>query len=301
MIETQRASSVALGSQFVGQEMARWSDLLNKRRKVLLVVEDTIKRHAFSELSAEGTGEISNARLHSADLATNTQEIGVLESLSEKNIKSIHEIEEALDRLSAGQFGRCQNCEDPIAVERLKLVPESRFCVDCEREFESAQKQMAKQPRTNEVGANRESIKALRVLSQISIADIMQENPVTVNANESLDRALELLSENKFRHLPVVDDDGNIQGLISDRDLLSVLLRVRPDRLSERLENSWSKRRVGQAMTKNPETVGPETTLYDAGTLFLDNQISCLPVTEGNHLVGIVTESDFVRLVSQNS
>jgi CBS domain-containing membrane protein len=48
-------------------------------------------------------------------------------------------------------------------------------------------------------------------------------------------------------------------------------------------------------MTTEPETVEPETSLSEAASLLLENKIGCLPVVEGMHLVGILTEADFVR------
>ena len=55
---------------------------------------------------------------------------------------------------------------------------------------------------------------------------------------------------------------------------------------------------MSQVMSKTPETISPDTKLNDAATILLENKISCLPVVEGNHLVGIITESDFVKFLS---
>ncbi|GIL18075.1 MAG: membrane protein [Oligoflexia bacterium] len=136
-------------------------------------------------------------------------------------------------------------------------------------------------------------------LGKTLVSDIMSENPITVRASEDLETAAVLMAENNFHHLPVVDDNGDIQGIISDRDLLSVVIRVRPWKVRERAEGGWSKNRVSHVMTKTPETVSPDVTVREAGTVLLENRIGCLPVVDGNHLVGIITEYDFVKLVSQ--
>lgn len=141
--------------------------------------------------------------------------------------------------------------------------------------------------------------KVLESIGEIWVSDIMQKNPITVNLNENLDTATGLLSDNNIRHLPVINKDGDIVGIISDRDLLNAILRIPPGKLLDRIENPWNTATVGTVMSKTPETVSPDTSLLEAGAILLENKISCLPVVEGDHLVGIITSSDFVKLVSQ--
>lgn len=136
-------------------------------------------------------------------------------------------------------------------------------------------------------------------IGQMWVSDVMQKNPITVNASESLDTATGLLSDHDFRHLPVVNRDGDIVGIVSDRDLLNTILRIPPAKILDSIENPWHTTKVSTVMSKTPETVTPDTSLLEAGSILLENKISCLPVVEGNHLVGIITSSDFVRLVSQ--
>lgn len=139
----------------------------------------------------------------------------------------------------------------------------------------------------------------LESIGQVWVSDVMQKNPITINQNENLDTATGLLSDNNFRHLPVINNDGDIQGIISDRDLLNAILRIPPGQLLDRIENPWNAAKVSSVMSKTPETVSPDTNLMEAGAILLENKISCLPVVEGDRLVGIITSSDFVRLVSQ--
>lgn len=116
-------------------EVIQWRDLLKKRKAAFLNAEKDLKNHAFDLLN-EQTGEISKIRLHTADLATNTQEIETLGSMSLRNIKSIQEIEAAMARLEKGAFGYCSKCQEPISIERLKVIPEARYCRDCEQDIE---------------------------------------------------------------------------------------------------------------------------------------------------------------------
>jgi CBS domain-containing membrane protein len=277
--------------ELLNQDVVEWRELLRHRKRILLETQDALKRHALTDLSISGTGEISKIRLHNADLATNTQETETLETLSEKNIKNIQQIEEALERLYGGTYGACLNCKEPIPRERLEVLPEAAYCVDCEQEIEDMQKWTGHERFPKGEALPKTLLKALENIGEIKVSDIMQSNPITVKAQETLDTAASLLSDNKIRHLPVIDSRGDVQGILSDRDLLSLMLRMGP----------WNSKRVSQVMTKIPETVTPETSLIDAGTILLENKISCLPVVEGHHLIGIITDSDFVKLVSQSS
>ncbi len=136
------------------------------------------------------------------------------------------------------------------------------------------------------------------LFEELLVSDVMKE-PLSVKGDDSLELIIELLDENSFRHLPVVDSAGNIQGIISDRDVRSVVLRIRPLTDAEQIRTFWTRKKANSFMTKDPETVSPDTLLKDAGAILLENKISCLPVVEGTRLVGIITEADFVKLISE--
>ena len=262
-----------------------WRTYLESRKRVVRATEDALRRHALKDLSLAETGEISKIRLHPADLATDAQEVAALGALSEKNIKILQDIDDAMDRLSRGDFGRCLSCGENIVEDRLKIVPEARYCASCEAEIS--------------IATSAQASRQLQTLGHLKVSDVMQEHPVTAREDESIDAVAQLLSEYNVRHLPIVDQDGNVQGIVSDRDLLKVVWKVSPGLALRRAENAWSHRRVSEIMSKTPETVDAETELVDAGLTLLENKFGALPVVEGGRLVGIITESDFVRLVCQ--
>lgn len=111
--------------------------LLEDKRIALLARENDIRKQALEQLSPEQTGEISGARLHPADLASDTQEIETLETLSERNIQSLRDIDDALERIDNGTYGNCLSCGEPIAIRRLQVMPETSLCQLCEGRFES--------------------------------------------------------------------------------------------------------------------------------------------------------------------
>ena len=284
------------------EEMVHWRNLLEKRRQLILQTEETIKRQDLGDLSFEAVGELNKIKTHPADLATDTQEIEVLESLSEKNVKGLQEVEEAIDRLNRGEYGQCLSCNEPIAKKRLEALPEARYCIECEQDFEDQQKQFGPEHFPASTFQHiKEMSHSLEVLSQVRVADIMQRKPITLRLGEGLNQASALMLEHNIRHLPVVDPKGDIQGILSDRDILNAVLKKRPWKLIDKVENPWQEIKVSAIMTKVPESVSPDTTLREAGNLLLENKISCLPVVNGNRLVGIITEADYVKLVCQGS
>ena len=114
---------------------------------------------------------------------------------------------------------------------------------------------------------------------------------VTVRQDADFQKALALMQEKKLRRLPVVDEDGQLVGIIVERDLLVAAMRY----LQSRVE-------VGDLMTRNVVTVGPDTDLNEVARTMLERKIGGLPVVEHGRLVGIITESDiFKRFVDLHS
>jgi CBS domain-containing protein len=119
----------------------------------------------------------------------------------------------------------------------------------------------------------------------------MSRPAVTVRQDADFQKALALMQEKKLRRLPVVDDDGQLVGIVVERDLLVAAMRY----LHSRVE-------VGDVMTRNVVAVGPDTDLNDVARMMLDRKIGGLPVVEHGRLVGIITESDiFKRFVELQS
>ena len=123
----------------------------------------------------------------------------------------------------------------------------------------------------------------------------MSSPVVTVSPDTSLTEAREILSEEHIRALPVVKN-RKLVGIITRRGLLRV-------DLSFLIDDSWHAKtnlddeKVSDVMTKNPLTVRPEAQVPKAARIMLENKITALPVLEKDHLVGILTNSDFLRFI----
>jgi acetoin utilization protein AcuB len=122
----------------------------------------------------------------------------------------------------------------------------------------------------------------------------IQRNPVTIGPDASFFEARSLIHEKGVRHLPVVDKNNVLIGIVTDRDIRKVgpseatLLSV------QEINYLLGKLKVSNFMTPKEKliTITPDTIIEEAVQLMHDNKIGCLPVLEGGKLYGIFTETD---------
>jgi acetoin utilization protein AcuB len=126
------------------------------------------------------------------------------------------------------------------------------------------------------------------------VQEIMTKKVVTVSPNDTLRQADQLLMQGRFRHLPVVENQ-RLVGIISDRDI-RVPIFLKPEANATQL---LEERRVEQIMKSPVITVSPGTAVEQAAGIMYEKKIGCLPVTENDHLLGIITESDIFRVFIQ--
>jgi CBS domain-containing protein len=126
------------------------------------------------------------------------------------------------------------------------------------------------------------------------VSDIMTAKPVTIHQDQTLRQALELMESHNFRHLPVLNSDNQLVGIISDRDCRMALNS--PYIMRERWQDEAlaDQLRVRTMMTPAPIVIEPEAEADEAARLMLNNRVSCLPVIRSETLVGILTTSDIL-------
>jgi CBS domain-containing membrane protein len=124
----------------------------------------------------------------------------------------------------------------------------------------------------------------------------MTENVIAVDIDGNLAEVRDLMDHHFIRHLPVVDADGSIVGLITERDLLRQSLEGFGDVPPSTRRHMLKQTSVETVMTRHLEVVTPTDDLIEVGRLMLDNKLGCMPVVEGDVLVGILTEADFIKL-----
>jgi len=130
----------------------------------------------------------------------------------------------------------------------------------------------------------------------LTVGEVMTRDLVTMRSGDTLAALRDRMYEHQIRHIPVVDDGGYLVGLVTHRDLLRNTLMERP-RSSAYVEDSiLEDLRVEEVMTRKLEVGSPNMPLRDAARVMLDKKYGCLPVVDGQRLVGILTESDFMRV-----
>jgi CBS domain-containing membrane protein len=134
-------------------------------------------------------------------------------------------------------------------------------------------------------------------MNALRVRDLMTAGVFAVNVNDHLVTVSDLMDERNIRHAPVVED-GKLVGLISNRDLLRNTVRGQSGLPPEIERAAQLTVTAGEIMTRDVETAEPDQDIRDAARVMLEGKYGCLPVVEGSRLVGILTESDFVRFLA---
>jgi acetoin utilization protein AcuB len=141
--------------------------------------------------------------------------------------------------------------------------------------------------------------------SLMLVSDIMTANPVTVGPNDTLRVAIAQMHANECHRLPVVNRDGALIGIVTDRDTRLALHS--PYTLHERWEDDalLDNIKVRVCMTPAPITVEPTMSIAEAIRLMITHRIGGLPVLRGETVVGIITSTDvmtaFVRYLQRDT
>lgn len=131
--------------------------------------------------------------------------------------------------------------------------------------------------------------------NSIKVIDVMSKDPLTVSPSDTVGKAEDLMYENHYRQLPVVENKQLI-GIVSDRDIRSFLAQSSLLEPEERARALRTK--VTNIMTSKPLTVSPDDDLREAVELLIEEKIGGIPVMdESQGLMGIVTYVDVLRFL----
>ncbi len=121
-------------------------DQLKQFRQVL--VEERTKfaneiksiAHDASKSPRDASGDLSSYTVHMADMSSDTYERELAMNIASTEQAVLYQIDEALKRMDEGTYGVCQSCSRPITLSRLKAVPYTSLCIDCQRDKEQKTK-----------------------------------------------------------------------------------------------------------------------------------------------------------------
>jgi CBS domain-containing protein len=130
-----------------------------------------------------------------------------------------------------------------------------------------------------------------------TVRDIMETEVTTLGRNDSLQLAKDIMTLGRVRHFPVMDE-GKVVGVVSQRDLYKASLGS-VMKYGEKAQRAFLEGiAVKEVMSDPPITIAPHASVQEAARLMMERKIGCLPVLEGAQLVGIITETDMLKLVA---
>jgi acetoin utilization protein AcuB len=119
----------------------------------------------------------------------------------------------------------------------------------------------------------------------IFAAELMSTQVVTLQDDAPLSSAAEIFSQRRFRHIPVLNSESQLAGILSDRDVL---------RNSSR--KGWESESVSSFMSKLVIVASKDTEIREIARVMFEERIGCMPITDDpGNLIGIVTRSDILR------
>jgi len=131
------------------------------------------------------------------------------------------------------------------------------------------------------------------------VSDLMSQDVATVGVADSCQEAVARMVRRKIRHLPVVEGDGRLVGVVTDRDLRHRLFepRVMKEIGTVSVDQILKTVPVRDIMSAPVVTVGPQDELETAARVMLEDKVGSLPVVENGRVVGIITETDLLRQI----
>lgn len=122
------------------------------------------------------------------------------------------------------------------------------------------------------------------------VEKIMRKNVYTLKPTNTVKDALKIMHEQRIRHIPILDDNENIIGLVTEHDVKNVL----PANIKESIDLKFSEIPIEEIMVKDPIIGHPLDLVEEVALTFYETKIGCLPIVSGGKLVGIVTTTDLL-------
>lgn len=154
----------------------------------------------------------------------------------------------------------------------------------------------------------------MKQLGEITVRDYMTEEPIVVDDTARLTSAIRLMDQKDLSVVPVVDEQGDLVGVLSNSDLIGMMHDIQGDLsamqhvnmktrefLLQMLTDQGDNRRVRDVMTSPVETIKADANLVLAAKHLDESQLHHLPVVDSNgQAIGILAASDLVRAIADN-
>ena len=134
--------------------------------------------------------------------------------------------------------------------------------------------------------------------TSLTVREVMTREVLSVERNQKLATADDIMRLGRTRHVLVVSETGELEGVVSQRDLFHSGLLKALGYGTRAKEHALDTLLVKEAMSSEPVTTTPDASLQSAARLMAKHKIGCLPVLEAGRIVGILTEGDFMLLAA---
>lgn len=127
----------------------------------------------------------------------------------------------------------------------------------------------------------------------ITVDEIMTTEIFTLPATATVADAIRIMAEHRIRHIPIVDSEGDLEGLVTRHDVMDVLDSTLRKKIERRDPATIT---LAEIMTRDIVTVDAGANLRRAALYLEEHKFSCLPVMNEGRLSGIVTDADLVAV-----
>ncbi|QNF26516.1 acetoin utilization AcuB family protein [Metabacillus elymi] len=123
------------------------------------------------------------------------------------------------------------------------------------------------------------------------VKQIMHKNVITLSSDDTISLALKTMKQNKIRHIPIVNEDHNLVGIVTERDVKD----ASPSIFQLELKEDFLNKPINSIMSTNLITGHPLDFVEELAAVLIENNIGCLPILQDSKLVGILTETDMLN------
>lgn len=130
----------------------------------------------------------------------------------------------------------------------------------------------------------------------ITIEEFMTARPYTLQENNTVNDARQIMTEKHIRHIPITDNDNHLLGLVTQRDVLAATSPGLAKGEQAATNTDGSDTALADIMIRNVTVIHTYDSLRQAAVYMQSHKYGCLPVISNERLVGIITDSDFVAI-----
>ncbi len=130
----------------------------------------------------------------------------------------------------------------------------------------------------------------------ITVNEFMTTGPCTLRETDTINDARQIMTEKHIRHIPIIDSENHVLGVVTQRDVLAATEPVLSSSIRSDSVAAQPDIRLSEIMIRNVSVIHQSDSLREAALYLQAHKYGCLPVVSDDRLVGIVTDSDFIAI-----